>query len=70
MYIKMTSIISPLSVSKYQKLINKGHESDHDFVLLKTHQKKHVESKMYIKMTSIISPSKLHQKGTLKWRGN
>ena len=31
------------------------------FFLLKTHQKKHVESKMCIKMASIIRPSKFEQ---------
>ena len=49
-----------ISFLKYRKLINKG-QSDHDFFLLKTHQKKHVESKMYIKMTSTIRPSIFEQ---------
>ena len=49
-----------LSFLKYRKLINKG-QSDHDFFLLKTRQKKHVESKMCIKMLSVIRPSKFEQ---------
>ena len=47
-----------LSFLKYSKLINKG-QSNHDFFfLLKTHQNKHIESKMCIKMASIKRPSK------------
>ena len=49
-----------LSFLEYWKLVNQG-QSNHDFFLLKTHQKKHVESKMCIKMTSIILPSKLEK---------
>ena len=49
-----------LSFSKYGKLINKGHESDHESCLSKTHQKKHVE------VTSIFHPLKLYRKCTLK----
>ena len=48
-----------LSFLKYQKLIMKG-QSNHDF-FFKSHQKKHVESKMCIKMTLIIRPSKSEQ---------
>ena len=51
-----------LSFLKYWKLNNKRHWIDHDFCLLKIHQKKHVE------VASILHPSHLYRKCTLKWR--
>ena len=71
-----------LSFFKYWKLINIGHYNDNDDFLSfeKTSKEARwscfdlpsikIVSKMCIKMMSIICPSKLHQKGTSKWRGN
>ena len=55
-----STLAKKLSFLEYWKLINTG-QSDHDFFLLKTLQKKHLESNMCIKMTSTIRPSKFEQ---------
>ena len=52
--------VKRLSFLTYQKLINKGHLNNHDFCLLKAHQKRHVE------VASIIHPWKLYRKCILR----